>query len=149
MTVQHLLPAFRWYTASDPMTDTAVYIPEWPPNWINAPGDDLRSYSSPDSVLIQTDDVVRCAVSTSATTFVSIFSPVFMVFFWVVCWFGIVDLRAKRSAWMVSLLRPAESNAGRAPPITSNEQLGALIHSEFTPANAACGWPVFTTSLGQ
>lgn len=81
------------------MTDTAEYIPEWPPNWINAPGDDLRSYSSPDSVLIQTDDVVRCSVSTSATTFVSIFSPVFMVFFWVVCWFGIVDLR-ERAAFM-------------------------------------------------
>lgn len=81
------------------MTDTADYIPEWPPNWTNAPDDGWRSYSSPDSVLIQTDEVTRCTVSTSATTFVSIFSPIFMVFFWIVCWFGIVDHR-ERLAFM-------------------------------------------------
>jgi hypothetical protein len=74
-------------------------MPEWPPNWSNAPGDDLRSYSSTDSVLIQTGDVTKCAVSSSATTFVIIFSPIFMVFFWIVCWFGIVDHR-ERIAFM-------------------------------------------------
>src|SRR6056297_950593 len=81
------------------VTATADYIPEWPPNWTNAPDDGLRSHSSPDSVLIQTDDIMRCAVSASATTFVLVFSPIFMVFFWIVCWFGIVDHR-ERIAFM-------------------------------------------------
>lgn len=75
------------------MINTAEYIPEWPPNWTNAPDYGLRSYSSPDSVLVETEGILRCAVSTSATTFVSIFSPIFMVFFWIVCWLGIGDHR--------------------------------------------------------
>ena len=78
---------------------TSDYIPEWPPNWTNAPDNGFRSHSSPDSVLVQTDDVLRCAVSTAATTFVSVFSPIFMVFFWIVCWYGIVEPR-ERIAFM-------------------------------------------------
>lgn len=77
------------------MTDPADYIPEWPPNWTNAPDHGLRSYSSPDSVLIESEGITRCAVNPSATTFISIFAPVFMVFFWIVCWFGISDHRER------------------------------------------------------
>lgn len=59
----------------------------------------MRSHSSPDSVLIQDGSVTRCTVSNSATIFVLLFGPSFTIFFLVVCWFGIDDIR-ERVAFM-------------------------------------------------
>lgn len=77
------------------MTDTKAFRPEWPPNWTNAHDNGLRSYSSHDSVLIQDGDVLRCAVDESASKFVSIFGPVFVVFLVSTCWLGTDDFRQR------------------------------------------------------
>lgn len=77
------------------MSETSEFTPEWPPNWVNVSGEEMRSYSSPDSILIHDDGILRCAVSNSASTFVSVFGPMFMVFIVSVCWLGIDDFRER------------------------------------------------------
>lgn len=69
-----------------PSSITPGSVLAWPPNWVNAADDGMRSYSGPDSVLVQTDQLTRCDVSRHATTLVLWFAPTFMVFFMVVCW---------------------------------------------------------------
>lgn len=92
-------PGDRGRSAIDAVTEIADFMPEWPPNRINASDDGWRSYSSQDSVLIQTDGVTRCAVSSSSTIFVSVFGPVFTFVFVLVCWFWIDPFR-ERIAFM-------------------------------------------------
>lgn len=70
------------------VNDTTEYVPTWPPNWTNAPSDGWRLYwLYGDAVLTQTKDILKCSVSSSAITFLFRFSPICMVFHWIIIWF--------------------------------------------------------------
>lgn len=73
------------------MTENAEFFPDWPPNWVNAKGNSFRSYSPPDSVLIQSDEIVTCVISDSATKSLMYFFPIFMILFWISIWFVVGD----------------------------------------------------------
>ena len=79
------------------MSDTVDFKPEWPPNWSNAADQVVRSYSAPDSVLVQQDGLLRCMISNASMKFWAALGPLVTSLFLLGCWFGIEDFTERIS----------------------------------------------------